>query len=66
MVWVIVGLIIVIFYIGFILFFWLLVVVCFSFGFFVIGWFSLFIVLIVEKVDDCFIGLIVSIVLMFN
>lgn len=65
-VWVTVGLIIAISYIGFTLPFWLLAAVCFSLGFFAIGWFSLFIVLIAEKADDRFIGLTVSIALTLN
>nr|WP_280166394.1 MFS transporter [Priestia aryabhattai]MDH3113734.1 MFS transporter [Priestia aryabhattai]MDH3127362.1 MFS transporter [Priestia aryabhattai] len=65
-VWVTVGLIIAISYIGFTLPFWLLAAVCFSLGFFAIGWFSLFIVLIAEKADGRFIGLTVSIALTLN
>ncbi|KRD90448.1 MFS transporter [Bacillus sp. Root147] len=65
-VWVTAGLIIAISYIGFALPFWLLAAVCFSLGFFAIGWFSLFIVLIAEKADDRFIGLTVSIALTLN
>jgi MFS family permease len=65
-VWMAAGLTIAISYIGFDLPFWLLTAVCFSLGFFAIGWFSLFIVLIAEKADDRFIGLTVSIALTLN
>ncbi|MCM3303745.1 MFS transporter [Priestia megaterium] len=65
-VWMTAGLTIVISYIGFTLPFWLLTAFCFSLGFFAIGWFSLFIVLIAEKADNRFIGLTVSIALTLN
>lgn len=46
--------------------FWLLVILCFFLGFFAIGWFSLFIVLVSERSDPQFIGLTVSFALTLN
>lgn len=46
--------------------FWLLVILCFFLGFFAIGWFSLFIIVVSEKSDPQFIGLTVSFSLTLN
>ncbi|HDX9588155.1 TPA: MFS transporter [Bacillus pseudomycoides] len=46
--------------------FWLLLIFCFFLGFFAIGWFSLFIILVSEKSDSQFIGLTVSFALTLN
>ncbi|PEP54633.1 MFS transporter [Bacillus pseudomycoides] len=46
--------------------FGLLVILCFFFGFFAIGWFSLFIVFVSERSDPQFIGLTVSFALTLN
>ncbi|MGG2091484.1 MFS transporter [Bacillus sp. S13(2024)] len=46
--------------------FWLLVILCFFLGFFAIGWFSLFIILVSEKSDPQFIGLTISFALTLN
>ncbi|MFD0770081.1 MFS transporter [Bacillus sp. CGMCC 1.60114] len=46
--------------------FWLLIILCFFLGFFAIGWFSLFIILVSEKSDPQFIGLTVSFALTLN
>ncbi|MFD3449853.1 MFS transporter [Microbacteriaceae bacterium 4G12] len=44
----------------------LLLILCFFLGFFAIGWFSLFIILVSEKSDQQFIGLTVSFALTLN
>lgn len=46
--------------------FGILVILCFFFGFFAIGWFSLFIVFVSERSDPQFIGLTVSFALTLN